>query len=169
VKRRRGLLGFYISTGVVVTLFVACYFAWTPLRVWYWERKVRNARRDYVVGVGPSTIWMLTPRADAAKRLAALGPSARPAFQRLLSQGEMLDQVQLSAVLRDTRSVWALPLLVAVVRNEDPLYIIPTGLHIDEMAEGAPAATSASSPEQARTMILTWWEREGKAKYESDK
>lgn len=34
-KKRRGMLAFYVATGVVALLFVGFYFAWKPLRVRY--------------------------------------------------------------------------------------------------------------------------------------
>jgi hypothetical protein len=36
-KPRKGLLAFYVGMGAVLALVVGFYFAWTPLRVWYWQ------------------------------------------------------------------------------------------------------------------------------------
>jgi hypothetical protein len=43
-KKRRGMLAFYITTGVVVALLAAGYFAWTPLRVSYAMRRAGSFR-----------------------------------------------------------------------------------------------------------------------------
>jgi len=42
-KKRRGMLAFYIGTGVVFALFVGGWIAWTPFRTWYRERQVLRA------------------------------------------------------------------------------------------------------------------------------
>ena len=40
-KPRRGMLAFYIGTGVVLALFLGGWFARAPLKIWYWEVRLR--------------------------------------------------------------------------------------------------------------------------------
>ena len=41
VKKGRGMVGFYVATGVGVALFVGGWFAWTPVKAQYYLRQLR--------------------------------------------------------------------------------------------------------------------------------
>ena len=54
-KRERSLLGFYIAMGVLAAMVVLGVWLWTPLRIWYWERELRDPTiRNQTEGVSDS-------------------------------------------------------------------------------------------------------------------
>jgi hypothetical protein len=56
-KRSKRMLGFYVSIGVVLALFVGGWFAWTPLKLGYAIYRVQRTdyskrhRGDLIAGV----------------------------------------------------------------------------------------------------------------------
>jgi hypothetical protein len=185
---RKGLLAFYISMGVVALLFVGFCFAWTPLRVWYWEREVRRSP-PWIFSPGQSgqTPVIEFPRTRAARALADLGPSSAAAFRRLVRARNYDPNGYVLGVLNRPDDSWALPMLMETAKRDDPalaahaIYAVQditgksffpsvksTGDAISDIPLGG-AAWSRETVEPARTKLLKWWTREGKAKYGSGK
>lgn len=153
-RKRKGLLAFYVSTGFLALLFVAFYFAWTPLRVWYREREVLKAPD---ADIRP-------PRVDAARKLADIGPASYPAFKRLFHDHNAEYRCAAVLALRKPDDAWALPLLAEVA--QDPR------TDGDRVFAAAFAAVSAERilgmDFDRQRPFLSWWQREGKAKYGRD-
>jgi hypothetical protein len=173
VKRPGRMLVFYVSTGVVLALFVSGWFAWTPLRVWYWEREVR--RHMPMMGLVPGA---KNPHARAVHCLVAIGPQSRAAVERLFKENDSALQIYLLVALRDRTNTWALSLLVGQVRTKDCLgnfeLFDTVSLISDrdfmkgsERQTSGPAGIGLSEVDfaEVRRRILVWWEREGKVNY----
>ncbi len=171
VVKNRGMVGFY--------------FAWTPLRIWYWEREVRRRGWSSVTteGPGPDGTWVRkTPRINAARELLRLGPAAEPAVRRLLEvddDGDRLPEDVLHAFSR-REDKWALPLLIEIAGDKNSyvyygaIYaaervtrrkFFPPVRHINELSGWGAARRWR---EQARKNLLDWWEKEGRAEYGRD-
>ena len=183
-KRSRRMLGFYVAMGVALALAVSFYFAWTPLRVRYWEREVRReapgySRRPQVSQDG-RVVFVNMVLGDPAGKLAALGPGSAPAFERLLRAEA--PGVRLAAVegLHRARAEWCVPLLVGAVGDADSEVsvtatravadIMKNGLHKSSQLDLTRAVNLYLSlrqkePARLRQEVLDWWESEGQAKY----
>ncbi len=124
MKKRKGLLAFYVGTGVVALLFVGFYFAWTPLRIWYHERELTRYLQDVTKQSG----WYLyshrggyitspgrkgpTPRTRALAHLMAMGTEARPAIARCFRAAPPWMRVVLLDFLQFHHEPWTLPIVV---------------------------------------------------------
>jgi hypothetical protein len=181
-RRRKGLLAFYVGTGVVVLVLVGFWFAWTPLKVWYWERQVRRAPgASYTAGPDGWKIALDLPRTQAARALADLGPSSEMAFRRLLnSRNSKLNGYVLKALNRPEDS-WALPMLVDIAKHED-LELAEDAIYAAQRIAGESffppqkgtgdisdiplgGIRKPKGVEPARVRLLAWWNREGRARY----
>jgi hypothetical protein len=118
------MAGFYVATGMVCLLLIGFYFAWTPLRVFYWEREVRKAPKV------PSPGYAADTRVPATEKLAAVGPHALPAFKRLLSGGHAVAL----AGLRQPNDRWALPLIAQAVRSSDSVMVVQAAYAAERMS-----------------------------------
>jgi hypothetical protein len=181
------MVGFYVGTGMVVVLFVGGWFAWTPLRVWYWERETVKTMADYR-GPGPLGGFCKSPRAPL--ELATLGPAAYGAFDRLLENPEQGVRLACVAALFDARPRWDYPLLIKASQDRDVEVAVRaisvvqlrtneeffpkrlgngwvTGYYIVSVVAGNEKWRTMSQEEVGpiREALLAWWDREGKAKY----
>ena len=171
-KKRKGLLAFYVATGFLALLFVGFYFAWTPLRVLYWERKVRTKPRSSSGNPQGAVVQDSDARVLAAIKLAKLGTAARSAFRRLLNSPDMGVRTAALFGLRDSQPSWALPLLVEVCSDKDQAVVCHAlwaaedicGRQFGPAQEFGPRGNDAPL-KAARRNFLDWWNREGKAKY----
>jgi hypothetical protein len=111
----------------------------------------------------------------AAEWLANVGPGAKEAFRRLLREARPAQKKDILAILRTTKSTWALPLLVEVAQDTTNSFgvLLPCADTIRELSGGSyrpPALYSGTEKDyapQCRRSILSWWDKEGKAKYGS--
>jgi hypothetical protein len=168
-EKRKTLLAFYVGMGAVLALAVAFYFAWTPLRVWYWEREVRQSDTSLVTKIDSSHgTLLLSPRALAAMRLVDLRPRAFPALKRLLHHPDEGVRRETLFALEESgrRTMWAFPLLIEVVGKGD-FDAAHGAVRAAEKMSGRKFVQNYSyfSPELTREQMLRWWEREGTAKY----
>jgi hypothetical protein len=176
-KKRKGMLLFYVSTGLLAFLFVGFYFAWTPLQVWYWERQV--LRRDVNAIEATSSSFYEPSVLRAARKLVEFGPAARSALRRLLHSSAPLRRTYMLAALDSPKHDWALPIVIQEIQQPSeydlygPIRTVEklTGRRFTVPAvQGLPrgAMPRPHTPEElkvARRDILLWWKREGKAKY----
>ncbi len=158
-KKRKGMLGFYVGLGVVAALLVGGWFAWTPLRVSYYRRRVASLPDG-------------RERLDAGVALARIGPPAEQALRELISSEDVLTRSYAVAGMHNGGSVFWLPLLVEASRDPED-YIADRAIHaVHERSRRTfdrPFDLSGSETLKAqRKMVLDWWEREGKAQYERD-
>jgi hypothetical protein len=127
-KRRRGMLAFYVSTGVALVLLVAGYFAWTPLRIWYWERTLMNyvqampADRPVSFSVrrpDGSRVLIGTAKegTNTLEKLLEVGPAAAPALERVIASLSADRQMRVMHCLAETDEAWTVRALVSSVRN----------------------------------------------------
>jgi hypothetical protein len=174
-KHRRGMLGFYLAMGALLALAVGFGFAWTPLRVSYWEREVRSDGSlnctDYSSGYVPGQ------RDKAARKLAECGPVSLQAFRRLLSKGDPAFRVAvLYGLTEDAKATWAVRLLVDA--SGDPDFCVAgqaimavsaiTGKRFLPPYKAGLASeprTTAGAVGIGRRNLQAWWEKEGRAKY----
>jgi hypothetical protein len=153
------MLAFYISTGLVVALFVAGYFAWTPLRVWYLERRIRSMYSGSIEDV----------RMFEFRKLANCGPQAYRSFERLVNRSPDLRWSAMRA-LRKPADSWALPLVVESA-NSAQFETVHAALIAAKRITGknfvpwTDRFPSMPDPGPHRKRLLAWWESEGKAKY----
>jgi hypothetical protein len=76
----KGLLAFYIGTGVVACLFVGLHFAWTPMKVWYYGQRYRKNRQ--LEDLQTTTQLLLDRRATIGRVINVLGePESRSALE----------------------------------------------------------------------------------------
>jgi hypothetical protein len=167
-EKKRSLLGFYIAMGVMAALFVAGYFAWTPLRVLYMERQVMQA--SSFPGIGG--LGVKTARQEKAEELARLGPVTYHAFARLLKAEHPGDQMVVLHALAETKSTWALPLFAEYIQSpgRKPLFAAVAAGDTETMVGKQfmlhkSTGTDNQLYKETRRRFLVWWEREGKAKY----
>jgi len=175
------MLAFYAGTGVICLLLVGFYFAWTPVRVWYWEREVLNAEPvaspDMTLKADSSGLLPVFgpgPRTIAARKLANCGAQAEPAFRRLLQTGDSRFRVEVVRAIYGSKHLWALPLLIEMTADEDPRVVREAIGGADSIVADRSFTSGGwmdnPGPQQAvvdscRKKLLAWWKREGKAKY----
>jgi hypothetical protein len=178
------MLGFYVAMGALLALAVGFCFAWTPLRIWYWQGEVRRRGPCGTTTLTrtPSGVHISrTPRGDAARELVRIGPRASPALKRLLQEGgdDRLRYDVLSGI-KGEDAPWVVPLLIDVLKGSEYAETRLT-VQIMELFAGRqfiprPAYSRILSligdswnenerVEEGRKSALDWWEREGKAKY----
>ena len=166
-KPRRGMLAFYGAMGAVVVLFAAGYFAWTPLRIWYWEREVLREEDPTISAdlIGASSDFR---REHAAYYLLAAGDQARPAIRRLLSSdrsGVRMLMVVVCGGSRDLERRWVVPHLVEIARTDHDAVVrtcaVTAVADITNVREDSPSFYRDPGVRE----LLKWWKREGKAKY----
>jgi hypothetical protein len=161
---RKGLLAFYVGTGVVFLLFAGSYFAWTPVWVRYYEWQIvreRDARYS-------SHLLMqhMREREAAATALVDIGQPAGPAVERLLlgDQGVWVH----NAVCK-SHAAWTLPLLIRVARNGEmgsaSAAITTAGLLAGRDFTIRRRMSGKDELKERSARLFAWWEREGKAKY----
>ena len=182
--RSRRMLAFYASTGVVLALFVGAWFAWTPLRIWYWHRNVRQSKTEVILFDKEQPITWSTERVDAATRLVRLGQAAGPALDRLLRSEDRGVRRDVFAGIGNSSAAWTIPIVIAACRREKDSRVGAMGLAAAGVLTGreplpsdyAEAGTGLGQvhegmgPSPVRYSerlrdLLAWWEREGKAKY----
>ena len=171
-RTRRGMLAFYVGIGAVLALFVGGWFAWTPLRIWYWEQKASSADTggsNFIpLGLAGWPVSPGNPCTDAVSSLVAVGPQSLPAIRRLLHGTDQKRTLCVLAALRDPKSVWALPVLVELVRDDRDATARYWAMRAAAGASGNAFPIFLSgmgSEEEDHQRLLRWWEREGKAKY----
>ena len=181
VKKRRGMVAFYVATGVACLLLVGFYFAWTPLRVWYWEREVHHRESSRLKRTPSGVVINRATISDAARELVRIGPRAAHALKRLLQEeGENHLRLDVLDGIRGEDVPWVAPLLVGLLRTSQHSEARVT-VQIMEQCSGRqfmpPPARGrienlAGSTwgkdervEEGRKNALVWWEKEGKAKY----
>jgi hypothetical protein len=158
------MLAFYVAMGAVCLLLVGFYFAWTPVRVWYWRNEFIDA---------PSQERAL----QAAEHLVDVGPSSYSCLEGLLQDAphSFSRQALVSAAGRSDAQ-WTLPLLVNVLSSDhEPPWVHWTALQAAEriLDRRLRAPTNpphmkdemAEAVKESRSEFLAWWHREGKAKY----
>ena len=162
LARRGGrMLGFYMGTGVVLALFVGGWLAWTPLWVSYWEREaIKEQRAWHQPGYSRK-------RVDAVRDLAALGPGAYQAVDRLLKNREMYPYWHVFGGLEEARATWALPLVIRACRSEDAQVAGRAVMAVEKLSGKTfhSAHPSIEGLARYRPQVLAWWESEGRAKY----
>jgi hypothetical protein len=155
--------GFYIGISVIVMLFVGGWLAWTPLRVWYWERGVRGAATD-------------EERTDCITGLVLVGPSAYPAVKRIYDSLNATDKRGLLAFLQSLpETEWSLPLYVETARGAEITqenFMLVSDAVNGGLGYAGLKGTGQKKDEtlvavlrRDRKVLLDWWEREGRAKY----
>lgn len=120
-EKRKGLLTFYVVTGVVVALLVGSYFAWTPLKVLYWEKKTIEATTGHMIiqrRPGDGTVYF-TALPEAPRRLAAIGKPAQGALERLLAHDDPGIRLACVQALGEARAKWAVSLMKGALGDED--------------------------------------------------
>jgi hypothetical protein len=136
-----------------------------------------------------SRILMGTARegTEALERLVAVGPAAAPAIERIIASLPADRQMRVMDCLAETGEAWAVRALVSSIRDGKP-YLARDALGTAERLTGqvffpngpwmtrnpnppvkggewSGRALSLSEVKPGRERFLTWWEREGKAKY----
>ena len=191
-KRSKRMLGFYIAMGVVALLLVAFYFTWTPLKVWYWERELRSflaesaRERSWYAGMelpaeGTVVIHFGKKETPALGKLLRAGPIAWPALKRIFDGLQTRQRADFFGCLRDSEERWPLQLAVSAAEDERGKVLtealdaaesltnesfFPKGRRWTKSFRGG-AARDIDQEElkRARIAFLSWWEREGRAKY----
>lgn len=181
-KKGRSLVGFYIGLAIAVLLALGVWSAWTPVRVWYWERAFHSADLEGWMdarggwapdrsGFFPEDLRFSSGKVEAAEKLAAIGPAARPAVRRLLASGDRHVRANALCGVGKARAVWAIPEVVELCRHERGLLLIQRAFDtISSLTDYKMTGGGIDIPEgeyfQAeRQRLLNWWEREGRAKY----
>jgi hypothetical protein len=161
-RRRRGLLGFYIVTGVVLASFVGGWLARTPLQVAYYEWRsngeFKEAWAKHAKNAGSAT--QFDAKLPSLTSLVELGPPALPALRRLLADdstrglgsGELRRQVFIRLTSRD--AIWAITLAVEHADSPDETLVVMAA----EQMTGLSFSQEASD-------LASWWELRGKSKY----
>lgn len=169
VERSKRMLGFYVSTGVALALFVGGWFAWTPLRVAYYARQVRKAARNC------KRSRQARRRLPAAVALINMGPGASGTVEDLLSSYVGSEASLTVAGIDGPEDVWCLPLIIKRLEH------MPRGRYCQQEIVAVNAITgryfhatqtiSMDDPdwpayfESMRSNCLDWWETEGQARY----
>ena len=171
METKRSLLGFYIVAVILLLLTAGLSFAWTPLRLRYWERKTRSAAADYERALKSGSSREVNAARGrvfpAATKLVALGSIARPAVEAAVEESPRAAEA-IVMVLGETRPTWALPILVKMCQQEaySSLCIVETAEKITNRNFSRTfRAGPATGLRPDRRLFLAWWEREGKAKY----
>jgi len=174
--KQKSLKGFYVAMGVLLALTVGGWFAWTPLKIMYYEKKVEIA--SSLVLVPLKSGW--SERHVKAHELAMLGPASYKSFARLLGKGSSVDRIEVMMGLSSPgNTLWALPLYadVAMSKHSDsriPAIAAELAATMVEVDLGRPVVQwperkKFKNDEEHRLAIsncfLDWWEREGKAMY----
>jgi len=180
--KRRGLLGFYVGAGAVLALALAIAFGWTPLRVWYYERKIVGHLKSAGAGApvtGPAAYPDLSGEIEKPLgELVALGPAAGPALERLLKLPDARYRLAVLIALGDCGEKWALPLVIEVAgRPQENPWVLLAALFAAGRISGedfygdtwagtaSTRARSAGEIAAARKRLLDWWERQGRAEH----
>ena len=144
--RRRGMTSFYLAMGALLALAAAFAFAWTPLRVWYWEKEfmgyVRAVPADTPVSFhiwrpngGRMLIGTAKEGTEALGRLIELGPAAASAIERALSSLPADRQMRVMDCLAEAGEAWTVRALVSSVRGGKP-YLVREALDTAERVTG---------------------------------
>jgi len=161
----RSLVGFYLALGLVAGLAVFAAWIWNPLRAARWERQVRAAYERGDVKTA----------ADALDKLEAIGPAARPAFERLLAPNGAWYRGQIAQLAGRRENKWLLPVMVRLVREDRESAPVYLALAAAEGMSGRIFLDPGFLPRsrelgpavaQGRERLLEWWEREGRDKYD---
>lgn len=151
--RGKGLLAFYVAMGAVLALVAVVCFAWTPLKIRYYEQQARRAHKDV-----PFSQRAFIKGICAISELAQIGPPAEPALKRLLSSRDRELRHNVALELNRRGAEWTMPLLVFAAQDRDA-QVADTALQgVELLLDGSASFSSADE-------LLAWWEREGKAKY----
>jgi hypothetical protein len=175
------MLAFYVGTGLVLALLVGGWFAWTPLKMYRYEQKV--------LGMESGSAAQLR----AMREVAELGPVSRTVMRRLLANPDAGVRVSACRGLHLARQSWAVPLLIRAALDPEPAVAgasIAAVVNTADIASLKEAVNTAARPrvmlipevgkrytedlpviedtrevESLRSRLVSWWEREGKAKY----
>lgn len=165
---RRGLLAFYVATGVALALVVGGGLAWTPLRIAYFEHKVRSCSGP-VVKMAHGPLSCMPERCKAAESLIRMGPVTRPALARLLQEPDPMLRGDIILACSQTQDWWWMPLVIQAVEAEtkDEDFLLKIMLVTGGLTGKSIIAqrTGESLGQAHRRELLDWWESEGKAKY----
>jgi hypothetical protein len=166
------MLPFYVGTGVVLALLVGGWFAWTPLRVWYWEREVlKAAELDGPGAPGDLPDPMKCDR--PLGRLLDIGPPALPAVERLLAHRYVSLRQRVVGHVYEERSTkkpgnhvdWAVPLMVRTALADPDVNTRQLAVDMLDNTTEFREASSATDFEGLTRELRAWWESEGRAKY----
>jgi hypothetical protein len=149
------MLAFYVGTGVVLALFLGGWFAWTPLRIAYYERSARTGH----TGEPPDDLTT-TKGLHAIYRLVEIGPRAEPALRRLLRSESRDLRYEVASALRIREAQWTIPLLVLAAQDRDRDIAQTAMWGVEPVLHDGLRFRSTEE-------LLSWWHREGKAKYGS--
>ena len=167
VQPARSLTGFYVTVGIVATLFALVAWGWKPAQARYWERRALRAYQK------PD----LAAADDAVEKLAEVGRPARAAFERLLAPNANWYRGRVVQMLGRRANRWALPVLVRLARDDRDAGVRYMALAAAETITGKAffsaefvvrrGAQSEFAPgvEQARQQLLDWWDAEGRSRY----
>jgi len=175
-EKGRSLAGFYIAVGIVAALVLLGAWLWTPVSIWYWERETRKACYEEAATISTSSF---SKSLQAANRLVRIGPPAYSALGRLLADRAMPLRIRVLGATVDSRADWALPLVVKASGDPDGSIAeqaLVTACYLAERdfitgQEGTLLShIDKKRPDivaTGRQKLLTWWESEGRARYEA--
>jgi len=169
---------FYAALGVVVLLVLLGAWLQAPLRVWYWENAVRRACAASEKP-NPEDPRGFPPIRRSARVLAAIGPRAGPALDRLLQDHELSNSEWILWGIGDADAVWALPMVVRETRNGyydiAATALMVAGTLARREFIGEKDFYDAKNTDDGKNLykivgpgqerLREWWEREGLAKY----
>lgn len=180
-ERPKGLLAFYVFTGMALLLFVAFYFAWTPIRALHYERQLikkcsseHNMMKTVVHWNMHPDILERLPGWQEANRLVALGTPASAAVERLLRSDNEAVRGTVTAAVMSREARWTMPILLSIIRDNTGPGVSSGALMAARKLAGLnyfllkPEEFEMSHSQVAkqwRKELLDWWESEGKANY----
>lgn len=181
-KKGRSLAGFYIGLGVAAALLLGGWFAWTPLRIGYYEwRIVKTYPKDGAESVLADWIMHSTRDRNSeptelkgycwARSLVDIGPQSRPTLERLLRSENPIVRRMVVIALGRSKQPWAMALLVEASRDTNidvawrAVYFAGTITDQSFFREGTYSGDPWAPLRAARRSLLNWWEREGRAEY----
>jgi len=151
-KHGRSLVGFYIALGVVAVLVGLGAWLWTPLKISYCERRVLDS------SLFPGQ------RSESGERLARTWPAAAPAVERLLRSDSHSRKAMLNGLVW-AKATWCLPLLAAECQRQDGSSDCAMAIALSAQKISGQDFGGKENAELAVQNFLSWWEREGQAKY----
>jgi hypothetical protein len=181
-KKRKGLLAFYVGTGVVALLIVGFYFARTPLKLWYLQHKAMGILGDSTPKGTRDPYW--DDYLPCVREIVEVGPAAVPALCRVIkavphdtNRAYVIDFVQ----IEDSRDMlrmrtWLLEVFYVMARDDKSRFVqLKAIVRAESVARRSFAPPDSKSYSEkahldfSRKNFLDWWEREGKAKYGSSR